>query len=219
MLMPFVQVLAKNASGPNRALQLTGRLEQMTGVPAELLGGGAELAIEYPDKLRLRAPVLGEMVTICRRGDELWAHPASKLEPRLPEASEKKKRKARLEKFALPIPEKQLIFLPALFQIKDVGSETLDGESCRVLDLFLMPEAARALKAEDWAARVWARPDGKPARLSVAKKDWNIVARFERVEFSPEMPESTWHPTPEQAGDVLVLDPARYQRLLGALLK
>ena len=67
----------------------------------------------YPDKLRLRAPVLGEDVTICRHGQELWAYPASKIEPLLQAAAAAKKLpkpdpKFRLEPFALPIPEKQL---------------------------------------------------------------------------------------------------------------
>jgi len=224
LLLPFVNVLAKNTTNPNRALQLTGSLEQMTDVPPALVGSKAELALEYPDKLRLRVPILGEDVTICRRGQELWAYPASKIEPLLEAAAAQKKlpkldRKYRLEPFALPIPEKHLIFLPALFQIKEVGTEPLDGEPCRVLDLFLMPELAKSLKAPGWAARVWARPNATPARLSVAKPGWNIVVRFERVEFSPTLPETTWEPTSEQAGDVLKLDPPRYQQLLETLVK
>lgn len=222
--MPFVNVFAKTTTNPNRAFQLTAQLEQMTGVPSALIGSKAELALEYPDKLRLRAPVLGEDVTICRRGQELWAYPASKIEPLLQAAAAAKKLpkpdpKFRLEPFALPIPEKQLIWLPALFQIKDIGSEPLDGQPCRVLDLFLMPELAKSLKAQGWAARVWVRGDAKPARLAVAKPEWNLVVRFERVEFSPSLPETTWQPTSEQAADVLKLDAARYQQLLGTLVK
>ena len=224
LLMPFVSVFAKTTTNPNRALVLTARLEQMTDVPPDLIGSKAELAVQYPDKLRLHLPVLGEDVTICRNGEELWAYPGSKVEALLAVASAAKKlpkpdRKFRLEPFQLPIPEKQFVFLPVLFQVKDIGSESLDGEPCRVLDLFLMPELAKSLKAQGWAARVWARSDAKPARLSVAKPGWNLVVRFEQVEFAPKLPDSTWEPTSEQAADVLKLDPVRYQQLLGALVK
>lgn len=223
MLMPFLNVIAKDTTNPNRAVLLVASLEQMTGVPPELIGSKAELALEYPDKLRLRGPVLGEDITVCRRGDELWAYPASKIQPLLEAAAAKKKlpkldKKFRLEPFALPIPEKQLVFLPALLQVKEIGTEPLGGEPCRVLDLFVMPELAKSLKAKDWAARVWARPDARPARLSLAKKEWNIVVRFQQVEFSPSLPPETWQPTPDQAADVLTLDPARYQQLLGTLV-
>ncbi len=224
VLMPFVNVFAQHTSNPNRALQMTGKLEQMTGVPPALIGSTAELALEYPDKVRLRAPLLGEDVTICRRGQEVWAYPASKLQPLLEAAAAAKKlpkldKKARLEPFELPIPEKQLVFLAALFQVKEIGTEPLAGEPCRVLDLFLMPELEKSLKARGWGARVWARPDARLARLSVAKPEWNIVVRFERMEFSPTLPASMWEPTPEQASDVLALDAPRYQQLLETFVK
>ena len=223
-LMPFANVFAKNTKNPNRAMRLTGRLELMTGLPPALLGARAELALQYPDKLRLRAPVLGEELTICRHGQEVWVHPGTKAAALLEAATAGKKLpkpdpKAQLPPFALPIPERQLALLPILFQVKDVGAESLDGELCRVLDLFLMPELARSLREKDSAARVWVRGDGTPARLSVARTGWQIAVRFERVEFSKTLPPETWQPTAGQAADVLQLDAARYEQLLGALVK
>jgi len=217
-------VFAKNTSNPDRALSFTVRLEKMTDLPADLAGSQAELQVEYPDKLRLHGPVLGEDVTVCRHGQDVWACPGSKVESLLSAAAEAKKLprldpKYKLEPFTLPVPEKDLVFLPALFQIKDIGTEPVDDVPCRVLDLYLMPELARSLKAQNWAARVWIRGDATPARISVAKPAWMIVLRFDHVEFAPKLPESTWEPTPEQAADVLKLDPARYQQLLGTLVK
>ncbi len=224
MLMPFVNVFAKTTTNPNRAFAFTARLEQLTDTPPALLGIEADIAVQYPDKLRLHGPVLGEEITICRNGQDLWAFPGSKIEPLLKAAASEKKlpkadRKFRLEPFELPIPEKQFVLLPVLFQVKDIGSEPLDGEPCRVMDVFLMPELAKSLKAQGWAARVWVRGDAKPARISVAKPGWNITVRFEHVEFAPKLPDSMWEPTSEQAADVLKLDPVRYQQLLGTLMK
>jgi hypothetical protein len=119
----------------------------------------------------------------------------------------------------LPVPEQDLVFLPALFQIKDIGSEPVDGTPCRVMDLFLMPELTRSLKAQGWGARVWVSGDAKPVRISVAKPGWMVVLHFDHVEFAPKLPESTWEPTAEQAGDVLKLDAVRYQQLLGTLVE
>ena len=222
--MPFLNVFVKSTTNPNRAMSFTVKLEQMTDLPSGLAGSQAEVAIEYPDKFRLHAPVLGEDVTICRNGQEVWAYPASKIQPLLEAAAKKKKlpkldSKFQLEPFSLPIPEKELVFLPALFQVKDVGSEPLDGETCRVIDLVLVPELAHSLKAQSWAARAWVNGHDQPVRISVAKPGWMIVVRFEHLEFAPTLPESTWEPTSEQAGDILKLDPARYQQLLGTLVK
>ncbi len=223
-LMPFVNVFAKSTSSPNRAISFTLKLEQMTDMPPALAGSRAEIAVEYPDKLRLHGPVLGEDITICRKGQEVWAYPGSKVEALLATAAAAKKLpkadpKFQLKPFGLPLPEKDLVFLPALFQIKDVGSEPLDGTACRVMDLFLMPELARAMKAQGWGARAWLSSEAKPVRISVAKPGWLVVVRFENLTFAPKLPDSTWEPTSEQAGDVLKLDAVRYQQLLGTLVK
>ena len=224
LLMPFANVFAKSTKNPHRAMLLTGRLELMTGLPPALAGARAELALQYPDKLRLRAPVLGEELTICRHGQEVWVYPGAKAAALLDAATAGKKLpkpdpKAQLPPFALPIPEKQLALLPILFQVKDVGAESLDGEPCRVLDLYLRPVLARSRREKDSAARVWVRGDGKPARLSVARTGWQLAVRFERVEFFKTLPAETWRPTADQAADVLQLDAARYGQLLGALVQ
>jgi hypothetical protein len=224
VLMPFANVFAKNTKNPNRALQFSGRIELMTGLPPALVGSRAELAMEYPDKLRLRAPILGEEITVCRRGQEVWAYPGSRVRALLEVANAGKKLakpdpKAQLPPFTLPVPESQLALLPVLFQVKDVGAEELDGAPCRVMDLFLMPELAKSLRQKDWAARVWVRDDKTPARLSIARTDSQFAFRFERVTFSKKLPPETWKPTAEQAGDILKLDAARYTQLIEALAK
>ena len=224
LLRPFLSVFAKDTKSPNRAFTLTAKLEMMTDLPAAFAGSSADLALQYPDKLKLHAPILGNEVTVCRNGQDLWAYPGAKLDALLKERlagkeSSSSDAKGPLGPFELPLPEKELALAPVLFQVKDVGAETLDDARCRVLDLYLMPELAHSLKAQSWAARVWVRDDGAPARISFAKPGWQIAVRFQRVEFSPKLPPETWQPTAEQAGDVLKLDPARFRELLGVLVK
>jgi hypothetical protein len=221
VLLPFAGLLAERSVTGQRAVQLTARLEAMTDLPPALLGARAELALEYPDKLRLRAPVLGEMLTIARDGQRLWVAPGARAAALLEAASAGKKLppadpKARLAPFRLPIPEKQLVFLPALFRVADGGEESVDGATCRVLSLELAPEVARSMEAKGWSASVWVREKGAPARLVLRRADWEITVRFERVEFSKSLPASTWQPAPEESSDVLKLTPAQYFRLLGA---
>jgi hypothetical protein len=224
LLRPFVSVFAKDSKNPNRAFTLTAKLETMTDLPPAFVGSSADLALQYPDKIKLHVPLLGDEITLCRNGQDLWAYPGAKVDALLKANAASKPTsptdaKTPLAPFEIPIPEKELNLAPVLFQVKEVGMETLDEVPCRVLDLYLMPELAHSLKAQNWAARVWVRPDGAPARISFAKPGWQMAVRFQRVEFSPKLPPETWQPTAEQAGDVLKLDPARYRELLGGLVK
>jgi hypothetical protein len=144
LLLPFSQLLAKDAKGVNRAVTLTARLETMTDLPPELAGARAELSLEYPDKLRLHAPILGEELTVIRDGQQLWVEPGEKAAMLLKLAETTKTlppldKKYRLEPFQLPIPEKQLVFAAALFQARTAGEESLDGALCHVIDVNLMP--------------------------------------------------------------------------------
>lgn len=222
LLAPFINVLAKNSRNPNRAVAIRARLEQMTGLPADLAGTPVELWVQAPDRFRLHGPILGEELTLCRDGQRLWAAPGGKVQALLDLAlAEKKLPKLdpgdRLEPLQLPVPEKQLAFLPALFQVQDAGNESLDGVRCRVLDVKLMPELERSLKSAPWAARVWVRPDFTPARLLLRRPDWEAVVKFETVKFSPSLPPETWQPGAASAAEVFEIDAPRFRQLLRAL--
>jgi len=222
-IMPFLSVFAKDRKSDNRGFTLKVRIEQASDLPPELAGATAEIAIQVPNKIRLHGPLLGETFSLVRDDEKVWIYPGAKARALLDAAVAGKElpppeKKVKLGKFELPIPEKQLVFLPILFTVKDLGSETLDGVECRVLDVALMPELAEKLKAEGgWIARMWIRPDHKPARITLARKGWHIVLRFDEVTFAKELPESLWEPSAEEKGDVLELSPKEYSRFLRAI--
>lgn len=221
LLAPFINVLAKNTRSPNRAMSLSAKLERLTDAPPELLGTRVELALQYPDRLLIHGPILGEDLTVCRLGQRVWVTPGEKVEALLNLANTQKKLakpdpSAQLEPFQLPVPEKQLVFLPVLFQVKDAGVEAVDGEDCRVLDLGLMADLEKSLKDKGWAARVWVRANYKPARLVLTRPGWELAVKFDKVEFAPKLPDTTWQPPAE---GVLMLDAPRFRQLMQAIVK
>jgi hypothetical protein len=221
-ILPFLNIFAEQRKSEARAFTLKIRIEKATDLPPELLGQTAEIAIETPDKLRLHGPLLGETFTLVRDGEKIWIHPGKKAKALLDAASgagslPPAKKDAELGDFKLPFSEKSLVFLPTLFSVKDLGFEPLDGIECRVLDITLMPELAEEVDVQGWVARIWITPEHKPARITVARKGWHIVARIDEVQFARELPEATWKPGEQEATDILKLKPAQYGRFLNGI--
>ena len=216
MLAPFVNLLAKD--GANHAMSAELSIVEMTGLPPEFASAKASLQIETPDKIRVNSPVLGEPAAVCRNGDEIWVSPGAQIEALIKSRGElpKPDKGFKFGRIALPIPAQQLVLLPALLQVRDVGDAAVNGVNCRVLDLSLMPELAKSLKVEQWVARAWVRPDYALARLTLAKPQWHIAVDFGKLDYTPAMPAATWQPTAEEADDVLRLDATRFKQLLDA---
>lgn len=221
-LTPFLAIFAKERKSDDRAFALKIRIEQATNLPEELRGVSAEIALQAPDKLRLHGPLLGETFTIARDDEDVWIYPGAKARALLDAAVAGRKlpkadKDFKLGEFKLPFPEKHLKLLTALFSVKDQGYDAIDGVECRALDVTLLPELASSMDAEGWVARIWVRPDYTPMRLTLARKGWNIVMRFDDVKFAKELPESTWKPSAEEQSDVLELKPKEYSRFLRAI--
>jgi hypothetical protein len=225
VLQPIAAVFSVEDRGQPRALTAELTLREMTGVPPALVGGRLRVAIEYPDKCLVKGLLLAsgtneaESISICRNGQQVWVNPGSLAQLLMTncEVVMGKKKKARLNDFALPFPEKQLVFLPMLFDVADSGEADIAGQPCRLLDLRLMAELARSLHAEEWSAQAAVRPDHKLARLTLARPGWRMAVTVDRMEFSQTLPPETWQPAAGQADDVLRLDASECRRLLGAL--
>ncbi|MFZ4778846.1 MAG: hypothetical protein ACOYM3_26060, partial [Terrimicrobiaceae bacterium] len=116
----------------------------------------------------------------------------------------------------LPVSAQQAVFLPALFSMKrpDVAEvESLNGEDCRVLTAGLMPELAKATKAEDFQGRVWVAPGYFPRRVEVTRKDFTAVVDIRDLTFAPSLPAATWQP-PAGVTDIYRTTPEMLEGLL-----
>ena len=218
IFQPLWGVLLADTKSPNRAATLTLELSSVSGrLPANMKGASLKAAVQFPDKVRLEAPVLGEQFTVCRNGNEVWATPGSKVEFLIAQFKVKPKKNLKLTTpIFLPISAQQAVFLPALFSMKraDVAEvESLNGEDCRVLTAGLMPELAKATKAEDFEGRIWVAPGYVPRRVEITRRDFTAAVDIQNLTFAPSLPASTWQP-PEGATDVYRTTPEMLEALL-----
>ncbi|MGC1479742.1 MAG: hypothetical protein WA771_04510 [Chthoniobacterales bacterium] len=221
IFQPFWSVLLAGGEGRDKAASLQIVMREVTGrLPKEFEGGTLDAAIQFPDKVKLIAPVLGERMTVCRSGDKVWAVPGAKIEyllkqfaGKLPPPTEK----ANTPLF-LPITAQQAVFLPALFVMEEEKIfEELNGEQTRVLSGGLMPELAKAAKAEDFRASVWVASGYLPRQIKVVQKDFTATVGIENLVFAPALAPSVWAP-PEGETDVYWTTPDVLEQLLFVLM-
>jgi hypothetical protein len=203
---PFFSVLLADSKNANKACVLNLVMTDVTGrLPKQMAGASLDAAVQFPDKVKLTAPVLGENITVCRNGNEVWAVPGAKVEYLL---SQFKVKPAPTRKkntpIYLPITAQQAVFLPAIFNIKraDVAEiDTLNGEDLRIITAGLMPELAKSAKAEGFEARMWVAPGYIPRRFEIFQPDFTATVDVKNLKFSPSLPASTWAP-PEGVTDI-----------------
>jgi outer membrane lipoprotein-sorting protein len=173
--------------------------------------------------LRVSAPLGGEPITVVRNGQKIWAYPGSRVkallaDPQIAKTLPDPDKKFKLAPFELPIPEKQLAFLPVLFQVQEAPDEVLDGQPCRVLDLRLQKELAKSLQYKDAKARIWVGPEYRLLRVAARSDQGDTTLRFDQVSFRPALPPETWQPSAEESADVITLSPSVYDQMVKALI-
>ncbi len=199
VFQPFWSVLLSDTRSPNKACSMTIEMTEVSGrLPKQMEGASLKAAVQFPDKVKLSAPVLGDEVVVCRNGDEVWAVPGAKVEFLLKQFKVKPQpTKKKNMPIHLPITAQQAVFLPALFSIPkaDVAEvDTLDGVDHRVITAGLMPELAKAAGAEGFQARMWVAPGYVPRRFEVVQPDFTASVDVKDLKFSPTLPASTWEP-------------------------
>jgi hypothetical protein len=223
---PFWRVLLSSGrEAKPTAMAMTLRMTAVTGrLPKEFQGAVLHAWVQFPDKLKLEAPVLGESATVCRDGALVWATPGKKVEFLL---SKFKKighglpEDLPIPKTPLPLPitEKQAVFLPvlpALFTIKqaDVAEiMPLNGEDNRLITGGLVQELAQAIHAEDFLARLWVADGYVPKRLEIVRRDFTCTVDITELKFTSGLPEETWK-IPANTTDVYRTSARKLQAVL-----
>ena len=218
IFQPFWGVLLAESNGANRAATLTLAMPEVSGrLPESMKGATLTANVQFPDKVKVQAPVLGETFTVCRNGNEVWATPGSKVKFLISQFQVVPQKTAPLNTpFLLPFTPQQAIFLPALFAISrpDVAEvQSLNGEDCRVLTTGLMPELARSTQAEDFQARIWVAAGYHPRRVEVKRKDFSATVDIRSLTYAPSLSSSTWQPS-ETDTDVYRTTPEMLEGLI-----
>jgi len=216
MITPLAGVLLGGSQTTDRALTLRATVGQVAGrLPAVLQGASFTAKIQYPGYVRLDAPVLGQIVTVCRYGDKVWASPGSKIQFLLDQFKHKPRSQHSGDTpLQLPFTAQQAVLLPALFQLE--GSSpvaTIGGASCRVISGGLMPEVGKAAKAEDFSAKLWICSDYTPKRIDIRRSDFALSFMIDELSYARSFPASTWLP-PQGATDIYRSDAAHIEELL-----
>lgn len=220
MITPMAGILLGGSQSSDRALMLRATVDQVAGrLPQVIKGAPFTAKIEYPGRIRIEAPVMGETLTVCRNGNQVWAVPGAKIEFLLSQFKQKpqlqQKSNAPLQ---LPFTAQQAVLLPALFQL-DQSREVADigGSSCRVISGALIPEVAKGAKAEDFSAKLWICSDYTPKRIDIRRSDFAMSFLIGELSYSSGFPASTWQP-PEGAKDIYRGDAAQLEQLLYVLM-
>jgi len=217
VFQPFFSVLLAGGQSPNRAASFHMVMKDVTGrLPKDFNGATLDAAVQFPNKVKLSAPVLGEQVTVCRNGKDVWATPGAKMEYLLKQFAGKLPAPSKKidTPIFLPITAQQAVFLPALF-VLDEGKEfaDLNGEPTRVISGGLMSELAKATKAEDFRATMWVAAGYVPRQIKITRRDFTATVVIENLAFAEKLPGKTWLP-PSGATDVYHTTPDVLEQLL-----
>lgn len=202
---PFWSVLLVGGKDANKAASFRMVTTEVSGrLPKEFVGATLEAAVQFPNKVKLTAPVLGEQVTVCRNGNEVWAVPGEKVEFLLKQFGKNlpKPTKKSDTPIFIPVTAQQAVFLPALFVLEDGKQfEEIDGVQTRVISGGLMPDLAKVTESEDFRATMWVAAGYIPKKVRIVRRDFTMTVAIEDLNFAEKLPAKTWQP-PEGAEDV-----------------
>lgn len=144
------------------------------GLPKDLAGQSASLAIQGPDRLSVTAQYKAKTYFAGRDRQQVWFYVPDKRfgvigksgETRFATAPEKKDT-TRLGPLRFPVSPEQLALLPLLMKCEGFPPEQIGGVLCHVLSVQPKPEAIEALKIPNGTVKLWLREsDQLPLRIA-----------------------------------------------------
>lgn len=179
----FAQALAKWANlvegrDGASAKTLTAQIKvvKSEGLPPEIAGLSADLGYQAPDHLRLSGTASGFTVAVARDGQNLWIYEPQKKFAVLgkPGVALYKAEPGRLDNtvlppFLLPISRLKLSMLSLMLDVQADPAQTINEQTCDVLRLRLLPQAAELAGHSGGEAKLWLRQsDHLPLRITYA---------------------------------------------------
>jgi len=201
-LSPFASAVFGGSEGQPRSFVAECVVESASGKLAAAEGMRLRLAVQSPDHLRAELAYNGQLLTACRAGKELWALPEAPLRALALAAGIDVEDTGPDESspplIPLALSPQLLVFLPAVFDVKDLGKEDIGGTTHRVIEFGLIPELQKAIKAEPFTARAWLDAENRPRRVVVSGEDYTIQVGVDKLTFAQQLPTEAWQPSAEQ---------------------
>jgi outer membrane lipoprotein-sorting protein len=172
------------------------------GLPKELSGQSAALALQAPDRVSLSFEYKGKTYAAGRNGQEAWVYVPDKKfgvvgKPGLPRfaSAPEKRDQARLGPLKLPLSKEQLALLPLLTKVESGPGEQIEKHRCHVLTITPKPEAIEALRLPNGTLKLWVRDsDNLPIRMSYADgKGVNVELQLRDPRYNEPWPAERWN--------------------------
>ena len=224
VIEPVVDIFSKEPEGASRALNMRFRLAESTDQPPDLQGSELVFRCQPPDKVLFQFAALGTIVTVSRVGQTVWVSPASKLQSLLDQVKQKPPTKADKEPLAplvLKVPKTLFWLLFRFVSIRDAGTATLDGVSCRKLDMDPPDDDDKNAKPDkNKYVRFWVRADkDQLARVDWHNSDGHGTLAVEETKFSRDLPADAFQPNAAQRADMMEVPIPEFRPLMTLLGK
>ena len=192
-LAPIASAVFGATAGQPGALVAECQVAEATGPLAPARGTRFRLALQAPDRMRVDVIRTNEKLTACRNGTELWAVPAESMRtlaqaaglPTSPATDS-----AATPLVPLALNPQMLAFLPAVFDVKDLGME--NGH--RILQFGLLPEIQQSIQAEAFTGRAWIGDDYRPARIVIDGPGFSLDIRIDKLGYAEQLAATAWQP-------------------------